>query len=425
MRRRPSGPGRWRVPRSEGPLRRSQADRMVAGIAGGISARMGIDVVVVRVALVLVSLGTSGGAVVAYVAAWLLVPPLGDDSAIAHRAISDRRGMALAAAVVSVLLAALLTLRALGTGFVASIVWPLPLSAAGLVLVWRSAGEEEGRWLRHLVEPVAELWAAPRRSRTAVLARACAGAALVAVGLGGLIRGHGAASLFGPVFGALLVLIGFAVVFGPWWLSLARELVNERRARLRAEERADMAARVHDSVLQTLALVQRSAGDPQRVVQLARSQEKELRSWLFEGRPPGLFDDAEVTTLALAVEVLEREVEAAHGVAVESVTVGDCPLDDELRCMLAAGREAAVNAAKWSGAPVVSVFAEVELERVSLFVRDRGKGFDPDAVGADRRGIAESIRARMARAGGAAVIRSAPGEGTEVELTVPLAGSSR
>ena len=161
------------------------------------------------------------------------------------------------------------------------------------------------------------------------------------------------------------------------------------------------------------------------MTRLARAQERELRAWLFEGRPPGSFHDSEVTTVSQAVSVIVRDVEASHRVAVETVVVGDCALNGELRALLAAGREATVNAASWSGAPRVSIFVEVEPAQVSVFVRDRGQGFDPDAVGEDRRGIAESIRARMTRHGGSAVIRSVPGQGTEVELVMPRTGAGR
>ena len=222
----------------------------------------------------------------------------------------------------------------------------------------------------------------------------------------------------------MLLLAAIVLVLGPWWLRIARDLVVERQARARAEERADMAARVHDSVLQTLALIQRRASDPQQVIQLARAQERELRSWLFDVRAPGALDQ-EGMTFADGVRLIEQEVEAQHGVAVDAVTVGDCELDDDLRALLAAGREATVNAVKWSGADVVLVFAEVEPDEVSLFVRDRGRGFDPDSVPPDRKGVTESIRGRMARRGGSAVIRSTRGEGTEVSLTMPRASGRR
>ena len=183
-----------------------------------------------------------------------------------------------------------------------------------------------------------------------------------------------------------------------------------------------MAARVHDSVLQTLAMIQRRADQPQQVIQLARAQERELRAWLFDGRAPGSLDDM---TLAAGVRQIQQEVEAQHGVSVEAVTVGDCELDDDLSALLAAAREATVNAAKWSGVGVVSLFAEVEPASVSVYVRDRGKGFDPAAVPGDRKGLAESIRARMARRGGSATVRSTPGQGTEVSLTMPRRAGER
>jgi len=223
---------------------------------------------------------------------------------------------------------------------------------------------------------------------------------------------------------AMVGIAGIVLILGPWWLRIARDLVVERQARARAEERADIAARVHDSVLQTLALIQRRAENPQQVIQLARAQERELRSWLFDGRAPGSLD-GQVATFAAGVRLIQQDVEAQHGVAVEAVTVGDCELDDNLSALLAAAREATVNAVKWSGASVVSVFAEVEPAEVSLFVRDRGRGFDPAAVPDDRKGLAESVRARMARRGGSATIRSVQGEGTEVSLTMPRSAGQR
>jgi signal transduction histidine kinase len=213
------------------------------------------------------------------------------------------------------------------------------------------------------------------------------------------------------------VIAAIVLSLGPWWLRIARDLVLERQARVRAEERADIAARVHDSVLQTLALIQRRADDPQKVIQLARLQERELRSWLFEGRAPNEVDSD--LTFAAGVRQIQQDVEATYGVPVEAVTVGDCDLDDNLNALLAAAREATVNAAKWSGASVISMFAEVEPADVSLVVRDRGQGFDPAAVPADRKGLAESIHGRMTRRGGTATVSTAQGEGTKVTLKMP------
>jgi signal transduction histidine kinase len=257
-----------------------------------------------------------------------------------------------------------------------------------------------------------------RHTRTSLLVRIALG---VVVGIGGLLLlldGHPTSATLRPVLGALLILAAIVVIFGPWWISLVRDLMSERQARALAEERAQMAAHVHDSVLQTLALIQRSADDPQHVVRLARAQERELRSWLFEGRPPGSVA-AEAVTVAEGIGLLQQLVEADHGITVQVVVVGDCPLNDRLRALLDAAREATVNAAKWSGSPEVSIYCEVEQQAVTAFVRDRGRGFDPSGVPDDRQGIAQSIRARMTRFDGSAIVRSAPGQGTEVKLSMP------
>jgi signal transduction histidine kinase len=244
---------------------------------------------------------------------------------------------------------------------------------------------------------------------------------LLGAGFGWLLTSHESVAVLRPLAGVILVTAGIVVLLGPWWLRIARDLVLERSARARAEERADISARVHDSVLQTLALIQRRADDPQQVVQLARAQERELRSWLFEGRTLG---DGDATTVGEGVRQIQRDVEARHGVPVEVVTVGDCALDDDLNALLAAAREATVNAAKWSGAGVISVYAEVEPKQVEVAVRDRGKGFDPDAVPGDRKGLAQSVHGRMSRHGGSATVQSAVGEGTKVTLTMPRSAAS-
>jgi signal transduction histidine kinase len=195
----------------------------------------------------------------------------------------------------------------------------------------------------------------------------------------------------------------------------------ERQGKALAQERLDIASRVHDSVLQTLALIQRRADDPQKVIQLARKQERELRSLLFEGKDPN--ETEEVVTLTAGVRQIQEDIESRYGVPVEAVTVGDCDLDDNLGALLAAAREATVNAAKWSGASVISLFAEVEPDEVAIVVRDRGKGFDPEDVPEDRKGLAESVRGRMTRRGGSAVVNSAPGEGTKVTLKMSRTAS--
>ncbi len=415
------GPVWRRGPASGGPLRRAREDRLAAGVAAGLAARTGLDVTVVRIVFVLATL-VSGVGAAAYALAWLLVPVAGEDSAIVGRAVTDRRGIALAAGLGSLVAVVLVIVSVLGAGWVGRVGWPLVIAVTAMVLVWRNAPPDELAMMQRLAEPVRGVADGTRRSRPVL--RGLVAAVLLVGGLVALLSGRGVSALLRPLAGALLVVAAIAVVLGPWWLRIARDLVVERGARARAEERAEMAARVHDSVLQTLALIQRRAGEPQQVIQLARAQERELRSWLFEDRAPGSAPSAGMT-FAGGVRLIQQDVEAQHGVAVEAVTVGDCEVDDNLAALLAAAREATVNAVKWSGASVVSLFAEVEPDAVSVFVRDRGRGFDPAAVPADRKGIAESVRARMARRGGSAVIRTARGEGTEVSLTMPRATGHR
>jgi signal transduction histidine kinase len=372
----------------------------------------------VRIVLVLLALA-SGFGLVGYVIGWLLLPVEGTTETIGARAVADRQGITIAIALVPALVLVLVLGSSLHANFVSSWSLPLLVSTAGLILVYRNAEDDERVWLNSSLKALLQLKDEPRGSRRVFLARLGLGALVLVVGVVVISNQHLSHSWLRPVAGMLFVIAGIVILLGPWWLRLALDLLRERQARIRAEERADIAARVHDSVLQTLALIQRSADKPQEVAKLARAQERELRSWLFEGRPPGSFGAEGAATLAAGVEQIEREVEATHGVAVDAVTVGDAPLDDELRALLEAGREATVNAAKWSGAGSVSIYVEAEPRRVSMFVRDRGKGFDSDAIAGDRKGIAESIRGRMQRHGGTAVIRSVPGEGTEVELSVP------
>jgi signal transduction histidine kinase len=397
---------------------------MAGGVAGGLSARFGIDANLIRLAFVLVSLGAGTGLAV-YVVAWLILPAEGATTSIGRRALADRRTVRVALAFVTAFVAVLLVLAAAGLSFAAGLVWPVSIAVGGLVLVWRGADDHERAHLSELMGRAPLIGSSEHRTRRATVARAVVGAILVVSGLAALVASdHPTIRTLRSVLAVNVVIVGFLVVFGPWWLRLARDLALERRERVRSEERATMAATVHDSVLQTLALIQRAAGDPGEVTRLARAQERELRAWLFEGRSPGSFT-GEVSTVAQAVTVIEGDVEASHRVAVDSVTVGDCQLTTELRALLAACREATVNAATWSGAPTVSLYVEVEPAQVSVFVRDRGQGFDPNAVDGDRKGIAESIYARMTRFGGKATIRSGPAQGTEVELVMPRPGAGR
>jgi signal transduction histidine kinase len=239
---------------------------------------------------------------------------------------------------------------------------------------------------------------------------------LVIVGLG--ILGGNAAPQFGSIFIAVAATgAGLTVLFGPWIWSLAQDLGTERTERIRQEERAEVAAHLHDSVLQTLALIQRSE-DPKKMVTLARAQERELRRWLFDSSPmPGS------DRLSTAIQAVADRIEAEFDIPVEVIGVGDTPFDDVTSPIVAAAGEALMNAAKHSGAGKITVYHEVSDDTIEVFVTDQGKGFDPETVDGDRHGVADSIVARMRRHGGSATIVSEPGEGTEVALSIRRNGT--
>jgi signal transduction histidine kinase len=317
---------------------------------------------------------------------------------------------------------ALVALTIGAVGFVTSVdlggeanryVWPTLLVGVGVVLVWRQADNaRRARW----TEPGG-------RKRLFQLVRGLAGVALVGMGLTVFMVVRGSAAQLGTALtAAIAVLAGMALLAGPWLVRMSQDLSEERTMRIRAQERAEVAAHVHDSVLHTLTLIQRHAEDPGEVRRLARAQERELRNWLYRPEGTGKDEDEEPDTLAEAVKRTAAEVEDAHGVPLEVVVVGDCPLDEGLAAQMQAAREAMVNAAKYGGGGgAVQVYAEVEGRTVFVSVRDRGPGFDLDAVPADRMGVRESIIGRMQRNGGTARLRSVPGDGTEVELEMERA----
>lgn len=395
-------------------LTRAGNDRVIAGVCGGIARWLGVDPVIVRIAFVVFAI--SGGAgVVAYVVLWVAVPDdrgrRGIDSVNeglpANLALGrDRSQRALA--VLLLLVGALLLLREAGLWLGDRFVWPMVLAALGLALAWpASAGAAFRRGIGLRIEEAGD-------GRMALVR---VGLGVMAV-IGGIVF-FGVANAdwheFGDVaLAVLLTIAGLLLIFGPWGWRLGRDLVEERRRRIRSEERAEVASRIHDSVLQTLALIQRRADDPIETARLARRQERELRGWLF-GEP----STSNGLTLKSAMATAAAEVEDNYGVAVEVVTVSDAPLDDSLEALVAAAREAMVNAAKFAGVSAVDVYVEAQGSEVAAFVRDRGAGFDVASVPAGRQGIAESIRGRMARHGGTATVRSTPGHGTEVELVMP------
>jgi signal transduction histidine kinase len=289
------------------------------------------------------------------------------------RAAGRRESWMVASGLVLLVLAVLLLFRAWGVWVGDPVVWPLILATGGGALIWRQS------------QAAPEDRAARARLPREAVNRAGVGAALV---------------------------VGGALLSSPWWVTLTTDLRDERTARIRSPERAAVAAHLHDSVLQTLALIQKSSASPTEVTRLARGQERELRNWLYAERHDG-------GTFAAALERATAEVEEVLSVPVDVVVVGDCALDERLGALVAASREAVVNAAKHSGAPTVDVYAEVEPAGVSVFVRDRGRGFDPAGVPTDRHGLSGSVVGRMARHGGTASIRSTIGSGTEVRLELP------
>jgi signal transduction histidine kinase len=290
------------------------------------------------------------------------------------------------------------------------------LSVFAGVAVWRGASIDERNHLTEFFDTAPFIGGAFSKSRKGLALRVVVGAGLIFIGLhqlhhiGGFWGSAGSA-----IIGTAVLVVGVLVLFAPWWLQNVRELTSERRERVRIEERASMVAHLHDSVLQTLTLIERAAANESDVVRLARNQERELRQWLFS---PDTLTNASTSFVGL-VGAIEHDVENDYGVRVELVTVGDCVPDERVTALVAAGREAAINAAKWSEAASVSIFTEVEPSSISLFVRDRGMGFDLDAISADRQGIALSIRQRMSNLGGEAFINTAVGSGTEVQLVMP------
>jgi signal transduction histidine kinase len=299
--------------------------------------------------------------------------------------------------------------------------WPVLLGVIGLAVLWRQADEaQRERWVDSSGR-INLRRAVVGSGGKASYARLAAGVGLLLSALVLFALQTGTNGQLGVardvVLAGVLGVAGLALMVGPWLFRLVGDLSEERAARVRSQERADMAAHLHDSVLQTLALIQKHSGDGRMVATLARAQERDLRSWLYDDNPPP------DTSLASALREAAAEVEDGHGVPVEVVVVGDALVSERLQPIVLAAREAMVNAARHSGADQVDVYAECGNELVEVFVRDRGRGFDESSIAEDRHGVRSSIRERMRRHGGTAVVRTAPGEGTEVRLTMTIAPS--
>ena len=404
------------------PLLRRSDGRLVAGVATGVAQHLNIPVAVVRIMFALLMVNGIGGC--AYIALWLLVPDEHDDGTGRTRLRSPRqviravlrerpgddphrRAKLLAYVLLGVATSSLL--GAFGISVGGHSLLPISIALIGALLIWTRAPEAQR-----------EQWSSDARrvgsrlGRRGPLLVIVSGIGLVVLGVTSFLASHDA--LAQARNGAIAIgatLVGVSLVAGPWLWRLIRELSAERRERIREHERAELAAHVHDSVLQTLALIQSQAADPDAVRRLARGQERELRSWLYAA-PAAVNGQAMLST---ALQSAAAEVEDSHGVAIDVVVVGDAVLDEPLTATVAAAREGMVNAAKSSGAASISVFAEVSNKKVEVFVRDRGTGFDLDEVPEDRRGIRDSIVGRMARHGGRGSVRSGP-TGTEVALSM-------
>lgn len=389
-------------------LERRVGGRVIGGVAGGLADHLGVDAFKVRVAFVLLG-ALAGAGIAAYGLLWIFTPP-GTDT---ERPSSAERRRALGLAVLGLALAA--GLGILASGSAAEVLVPVVVVAVGAALVWREYDAEGSR----------SVFGLPHRPTVLTWARILGGISLIVLGLGVVILAQvDFASLRSSLLAVVVTLVGIGLLTVPLWLKMWRDLGRERAARIRNEEREEIASHLHDSVLQTLALIQKQADSPLEVQRLARSQERELRKWLFgEG-------EAAHTSLAEALRTIAGEVEDQYGVAVQTVTVGDVRLDvpetesgitpEAVTAILGATREALVNAAKHSGETSVDVFAEAEPAQWNVFVRDRGVGFDVDDVPADRQGLARSIRARVERRGGEVTVDTAVGRGTEIRIRMPL-----
>ncbi len=385
-------------------LYRRRDGRLVAGVAAGLSEHLGIDVVLLRIAFV-ASIVLGGLGVLLYAAFWVVVPQGGDD-APSH----DRSGARVQLVGFAALGAAMLLLAQL-LGFGAALLWPAAATITGAALLWRQADESSrNRWRTVAERQRAALSGA--RGRTAV--RYIGGILLVLTGMGTFLATQDAFPLARRAFLPVLVAtLGIVVVVGPWLLRYWREATEERTARIREHERVELAGRIHDSMLQTLTLIQRRADDPEEVRRLVRHSERELRGWLYRTAQPA-------ASLRAMVAAACAQVEDEYDVTINLVMVGEHPATTDVEPVVQAMREAAVNAAKHSGVREISIDGEVTASELTIFVRDRGKGFKPDAVPEDRFGVRESVVARMERNGGTATIRSSRRNGTEVRLSLPL-----
>jgi signal transduction histidine kinase len=409
-------------PRPTEKFVRQRHGAVLGGVASGLASWLAVDLVLIRVAFVLVA-SAGGIGLIGYLIAWGVteLAPKTPTGVAPLRSTAASVDPASALSLAAISLGAILLANKVGLALPARYLWPLAATAAGFALVWPrlsdtvASGERE-RLLengpRALGRSAMQLLSSDRSSIT----RVAAGGVLVVAGVSAFAIGDPSATALRSTLIALVIVgFGSALILGPWLVRLSRELSVERSARVRIQAQEEFAAHLHDSVLQTLAIIQRRADDPRQVVALARRQERELRAWLYEG----VDATAPAERLAVALEIAAQDVESDHGVLVSVVCVGDADSDERVAALVAAAREAMVNAAKHSAADRIDVYAEVDEDVIEVFVRDRGKGFDPETIASDRQGVRQSIQARMDRVRGTATIHSQHGDGTEVVLRLP------
>jgi signal transduction histidine kinase/phage shock protein PspC (stress-responsive transcriptional regulator) len=370
---------------------------VLGGVAAGIAEHLRVSARVIRIAFVV--LCAAGGLGVALYGTYWIVLPVRPGAGRAR--LPGWASWVIGAVVATVVVGSLSQASAIGGLFV-----PILLACIGGALIWRQATDpERDRWARSSLiagytDPLGRF-------------RLAAGAVCVVAGGAIVLARADFSALRDGLLAVVVAVVGLALITGPWWMRLMTQLGAERSERIRSQERADIAAHLHDSVLQTLALIQRNAESPREVARLARGQERELRNLLYGTRTASGQLGDELRSAA-------AEVEDAYAISVDVVLVGDVPMDDRLAAAVAASREALVNAAKHAEVSGVSLYAEVESDAVSIFVKDRGVGFDPDAVADDRQGVRGSIVGRIERHGGTVQLRTAPGSGTEVQIRMPV-----
>ncbi|AHI19219.1 MAG: ATP-binding protein [Corynebacterium casei] len=376
-------------------LSRASNGSVVAGVASGVSAHLNVDVLLVRLVFAVGSLASGVGLFV-YASLWMLTKPRDVQPVIGK--FSERfagklpRGTNIA--IIAFAIVAPILFATLGAGLSLVALLPMIIVAIGAVLAWRA-------YDRGL-------------SGTTGIISVVSGAILVLAGVLFMsLSWQGNDSFGAALLAVVLTLGGIGALVVPLGIRMWNQLTEQQAAKAASDERAEIASRLHDSVLQTLALIQKRADDPQEVARLARGQERELRSWLFGS------EEKTSQSVFAALDSACGEVEDMFGISIRPVTVGeDIPLTEATKLTVMAAREAMVNAGKHARVDSVDVYAEHLAGELSIFVRDRGDGFDSDAIPEDRHGIRDSIVERMSRIGGSAKIKSAPGEGTEVTLTI-------